>query len=167
MPVKRTSKHLSEKQINELVNKEILYFERHSTSELYSIKGSSLNEKIKLFRERRDSQMGIFPDYDNISNIDLRAWWLACIDKQVARCSICGQLIKGKRTHNLDHFYPKHFGGLADGKNGVLSHKCCNTLKSDILPNQWEEIGLIILFKNNIKVDLSQCLYDYKKVNIK
>lgn len=55
-------------------------------------------------------------------------------------CSICGQPILGKHRVSLDHHIPKCHGGPDTADNLLPAHTICNSIKNDLMPDEFERI---------------------------
>lgn len=92
---------------------------------------------------------------------EIRLIWLWQMSHNQLYCDICGKHISDKKQITLDHKFPRSYGGIVDQYNSKPAHRDCNRLKDNILPEDWEMIGLDILKINNIDVDLNKCGYKY------
>ncbi len=54
-------------------------------------------------------------------------------------CSICGLPILPNQQISLDHYIPLHYGGSDTAANLLPAHKICNTIKSDLMPVEFEK----------------------------
>lgn len=73
---------------------------------------------------------------------DLRKAFALMRDHKVLYCAICGCLIEKKDKITLDHHVPKSKGGLSDANNLLPTHKICNEIKSNIMPDVFEKIKI-------------------------
>ena len=72
-------------------------------------------------------------------------------------CSICGQPILGNQKISLDHYIPRCHGGKDEAANLLPAHTICNSIKNDMMPDQFEVVKkdlyalnfLFINIKNN------------------
>ncbi len=55
-------------------------------------------------------------------------------------CSICGQPILPNQQISLDHHIPKSHGGSDDASNLLPAHKICNSIKNDLMPEDFEKV---------------------------
>lgn len=97
---------------------------------------------------------------------EIRDYWMYLMKQGQLFCDICGYPIdttKGRMALTYDHIQPRSRGGKTDAKNGSPAHQVCNGLKSNILPETWERIGLDILKEHGIKVDPRHTLYQYMR----
>ena len=53
-------------------------------------------------------------------------------------CHICGQPILEKHKMSLDHYIPKCHGGTDDVENLLPAHAICNSIKNDLMPDDFE-----------------------------
>lgn len=53
-------------------------------------------------------------------------------------CSICGQPILGNQQMSLDHYILRCRGGLDEASNLFPAHKICNSIKSNLMPDEFE-----------------------------
>lgn len=54
-------------------------------------------------------------------------------------CSICGQPILRKQKMSIDHYIPKMHGGTDFRDNLFPAHQICNSIKGDMMPDEFEE----------------------------
>ena len=54
-------------------------------------------------------------------------------------CSICGQPIEPKQRMSLDHYIPKCHGGTDTADNLFPAHTICNSIKNDLMPDEFEQ----------------------------
>lgn len=97
---------------------------------------------------------------------EIRDYWMYLMKQGQLFCDICGYPIdttKGRMALTYDHIQPRSRGGKTDAKNGSPAHQVCNGLKSNILPETWEKIGLDILKEHGVKVDPRHTLYQYMR----
>jgi len=98
---------------------------------------------------------------------DCKVYWLYLMRQHQLYCDICGNLItqiNGPMRLSYDHIYPESKGGRTDGENGSPTHQACNSYKGAYTPQEWEIVGLNILKKHGIYVDLTHSIYKYKQV---
>ena len=98
----------------------------------------------------------------------LRQQWLYLMKHNELYCALCGHPItmatnKGPWKLTAEHTIPRSRGGATDSTNLVPAHSVCNSLKSDIMPDEWNELGLEILRSYGIHVDTKHSLYKYLK----
>ena len=103
-----------------------------------------------------------------LSKDQCRQYWLYLMRNNQLFCEICGHPItketnKGLWKLTADHRIPRSKGGLSDSTNLGPSHSICNNIKADILPEDWEKLGLELLKKYNITVDHNNSIYKYIK----
>ena len=55
-------------------------------------------------------------------------------------CSICGQPILGNQKISLDHYIPRCHGGKDEAANLLPAHTICNSIKNDMMPDQFEVV---------------------------
>lgn len=54
-------------------------------------------------------------------------------------CSICGQPILPNQQISLDHHIPRCHGGKDEASNLLPAHKICNSIKNDLMPEEFEK----------------------------
>lgn len=54
-------------------------------------------------------------------------------------CHICGQPILNNQKMSLDHYIPRCHGGTDDAENLLPAHAICNSIKNDMMPNDFEQ----------------------------
>ncbi len=54
-------------------------------------------------------------------------------------CHICGQPILNNQKMSLDHYIPRSHGGTDDAENLLPAHAICNSIKNDMMPNDFEQ----------------------------
>lgn len=54
-------------------------------------------------------------------------------------CSICGQPILGNQQMSLDHHIPRCHGGPDVAANLFPAHKICNSIKNNLMPEEFEQ----------------------------
>lgn len=102
----------------------------------------------------------------------VRDLWLLQMRNHNLFCSICGNPINSADSshHNpwrltAEHRIPKSKGGKTDSTNLDPSHSICNSLKSNMMPDQWERLGLSILQSRGIPVDFNKTIFNYLQQN--
>ena len=55
-------------------------------------------------------------------------------------CSICGQPILDNQQMSLDHYIPRCHGGLDEASNLFPAHSICNSIKNDLMPDEFERV---------------------------
>lgn len=68
--------------------------------------------------------------------ITLKFEFLLCDD---VYCSICGQPILKNQKMSIDHYIPKMHGGTDFRDNLFPAHQICNSIKGDMMPDEFEE----------------------------
>lgn len=53
-------------------------------------------------------------------------------------CSICGQPITKKQKMSIDHHIPRMHGGTDYRENLFPAHQICNSIKGDLMPEEFE-----------------------------
>lgn len=66
-------------------------------------------------------------------------------------CYACHLPILHAREITYDHWYPKSLGGRTTYENGRPMHSRCNSVKSNMLPEEWEAKKWQILHRHGIK----------------
>ena len=54
-------------------------------------------------------------------------------------CSICGQPILKNQKMSIDHYIPRTRGGTDYRDNLLPAHQICNSIKGDMMPDEFEE----------------------------
>lgn len=65
-------------------------------------------------------------------------------------CSICGQPLLPEQRISLDHYIPKCHGGTNDASNIQLAHQICNSIKNDLMPEDFNRLKYH-LYQNALK----------------
>ena len=106
-----------------------------------------------------------------LSKGDARRFWVQLIKNNHLYCELCGNpiyetSIRGNGFWSLtaEHRHPKSKGGQDKAHNLGPAHKVCNELKGNVLPEEWEVIGLAKLLEAGIPVNLDKVRYDYLRV---
>lgn len=99
---------------------------------------------------------------------ECRQYWLYLMKHNQLYCSLCGHPItektnKGPWRLTAEHTIPRSEGGPTDSTNLVPAHEICNNIKTNIMPEEWERIGLEMLRSYGIHVDTKHTLYKYSK----
>lgn len=122
----------------------------------------------KLLNTTKEVDFKLVKDKANMTKGDVRALWLYQMRNHELFCDICGHPIESTKGNDpwrltYDHRQPRSKGGKTDGLNASPAHSICNGLKTNYLPNIWEQIGFMILKSHGIHVDFDKCAYDYRK----
>ncbi len=122
----------------------------------------------KLLNATKEVDFKLVKDKANMTKGDVRALWLYQMRNHELFCDICGHPIESTKGNDpwrltYDHRQPRSKGGKTDGLNASPAHSICNGLKTNYLPNVWEQIGFAILSSHGIHVDFDKCAYDYRK----
>lgn len=101
-----------------------------------------------------------------LSKSQLKGYWLYMMRHNQLFCSLCGHPIteetnKGPWRLTAEHRIPRSKGGATDSTNLDPAHEICNCVKSDIMPEEWNKVGLEILRSYGIHVDTKHALYNY------
>lgn len=106
-----------------------------------------------------------------LSKGDARHFWASLARDNHLYCELCGNPIYQQSLHGngmwsltAEHRHPRSKGGKDQAWNLGPAHKVCNELKSNILPEQWEVVGLPKLLEAGIPVNLDKVRYDYLRV---
>lgn len=107
-------------------------------------------------------------DGEVLDKSQLRQYWLYLMKHNELYCALCGHPItektnKGPWKLTAEHTIPRSQGGATDSTNLVPAHSVCNSIKTDIMPEEWERIGLEMLRSYGIHVDTKHTLYKYTK----
>lgn len=98
---------------------------------------------------------------------ELRQYWLYLMKHNELFCALCGHPIteksKGPWKLTAEHTIPRSKGGKTDSTNLVPAHSICNNIKTDIMPEEWNKVGLEMLRSYGIQVDLKNSMYKYTK----
>ena len=99
---------------------------------------------------------------------ECRQYWLYLMKHNELFCALCGHPItektnKGPWRLTAEHTIPRCQGGASDSTNLVPAHEICNNIKTNIMPEEWEKIGLDILKSYGIHVDIKHSMYKYIK----
>lgn len=96
-----------------------------------------------------------------------RTYWLYLMKYNELFCALCGHPItearKGPWRLTAEHRMPRSKGGATDSTNLDPSHEICNNIKADMLPEEWEKVGLEALRSYGIHVDVNRTRYKYLK----
>lgn len=98
----------------------------------------------------------------------LRQYWLYLMKHNELFCALCGHPItektnKGPWRLTAEHTIPRSEGGSSDSTNLVPAHEICNNIKTNIMPEEWERVGLEMLRSYGIHVDTKHSMYKYHK----
>ena len=102
-----------------------------------------------------------YTEKEKLSKSQLRSYWIYLMNNHQLFCDICGKAITVAKDITYDHKIPRSMGGPTNEENGKPAHKLCNNLKSNIMPDEWEQVGHNILRANGITIDLTKCGYKY------
>lgn len=98
---------------------------------------------------------------------ELRQYWLYLMKHNELFCALCGHPIteksKGPWRLTAEHTIPRSEGGKSDSTNLVPAHEVCNNIKTNIMPEEWNKVGLEMLRSYGIHVDLKHSMYKYTK----
>lgn len=98
---------------------------------------------------------------------ELRQYWLYLMKCNELFCALCGHPIteksKGPWRLTAEHTIPRSEGGKTDSTNLVPAHSLCNGIKTNIMPEEWNKVGLEMLRSYGIHVDLKHSMYNYTK----
>ena len=107
----------------------------------------------------------------NLSKGDARHFWVQLAKNNELYCELCGNPIYEISLHGngfwsltAEHRHPKSKGGKDRAHNLGPAHKVCNEIKANILPEEWEVVGLPKLLEAGIPVNLDKVRYDYLRV---
>jgi len=104
---------------------------------------------------------------DNIlTKTQLRNYWVYLMRHNELYCALCGHPITDKTYQGpwrltADHTIPRSRGGITDSSNLLPAHSICNSIKTDISPEEWEKVGKDLLESYGIHVDLKHVKYNY------
>ena len=73
-------------------------------------------------------------------NITIKINIKVCV--QPLYCSICGQPILNNQKISLDHHIPKCRGGADNAENLLPAHQICNSIKNDLMPEDFEKVKI-------------------------
>ena len=98
----------------------------------------------------------------------LRQYWLYLMKHNELYCALCGHPIteksnKGPWKLTAEHTIPRSKGGATDSTNLVPAHSICNGIKTNIMPEEWNKVGLEMLRSYGIHVDTKYSMYKYIK----
>ena len=98
---------------------------------------------------------------------ELRQYWLYLMKHNELFCALCGHPIteksKGPWRVTAEHTIPRSEGGKSDSTNLVPAHEICNIIKTNIMPEEWNKVGLEMLRSYGIHVDIKHSMYKYTK----
>ena len=106
-----------------------------------------------------------------LSKGDARHFWASLARNNQLYCELCGNPIYEQSLHGnglwsltAEHRHPRSKGGKDLAHNLGPAHKICNEIKSNILPEEWEVVGLPKLLEAGIPVNIDKVRYDYLRV---
>lgn len=93
---------------------------------------------------------------------EIRLFWLYLMNHHNLICDLCGHPIVLQKDLTYDHIVPKSKGGKTDAENASPTHKRCNNLKGNIMPDEWEQVGDAILMSRGIQINYNLAGYNYR-----
>ena len=133
-------------------------------------KGLLTTEELQTLTLKRDNPLKNVDfkiEGEVLDKGELRQYWLYLMKHNELFCALCGHPItearKGPWRLTAEHTIPRSEGGKSDSTNLVPAHEVCNNIKTNIMPEEWNKIGLEMLRSYGIHVDLKHSMYKYVK----